>query len=64
MSDLTPGGDLFSDAGIAIRSFLSNNPNGLSEREVSLMSEWIRDCKDPANVLRLTRVMHGLSVSR
>ena len=62
VSDLTPDGDLFSDARVAIRSFLSSNPNGLTESELALMADMARNCQDPANMIRLRRLMDGLSI--
>ncbi|MEL7256026.1 MAG: hypothetical protein AAFZ04_13900 [Pseudomonadota bacterium] len=64
MSDLTPDGDLFSDARVAIRSFLSSNPNGLSDAEQSVLHDWAVNCGDPANSVRLLRLMHVLSAGR
>ncbi|MEO0370391.1 MAG: hypothetical protein AAF231_02950 [Pseudomonadota bacterium] len=64
MSDLTPDGDLFSDAGVAIRSFISFNPKGLSEDERVILQSWAQDCTDPASMIRLSRLIEGLSFGR
>ena len=62
VSDLTPDGDLISNAKVAIRYFHTGRAPQISVQEASMLRGWAKGCHDATNGERLKRLLNSLPV--